>query len=103
MEDLPSIYQKTKNQFPGFIEAYKSLKAAAEDAGPIEKPMIHVILMAASAAMHSESEVYYHAGKALEEGVSIEEIRHATLLLATTIGFPAAMTTMKWINEMVAE
>ena len=103
MEDFPKHYNKIKALYPDFFEVYEVLGETAKNAGPVDKRMAHLIQLAAAAAIRSEGGVHSHARRALEEGVSIEEIRHALLLLTPTIGFPTMMAAMSWIKDVINE
>jgi alkylhydroperoxidase/carboxymuconolactone decarboxylase family protein YurZ len=52
---------------------------------------------------NSEGAVHSHARQALEEGVSAGEIRQVCNLAITTLGFPAAMAALSWVNDMIAD
>lgn len=49
----------------------------------------------------SEGAVRSHARKALTEGFSPDEVRHAVLLALTTAGFPQMIAALKWANEVI--
>ena len=51
----------------------------------------------------SEGAVHSHARQALEEGISAEEVRQVCNLAITTLGFPAAMAALSWVNDMIAD
>ncbi len=42
-----------------------------------------------------------HARRALVEGITVDEIRHAGLLAFTTAGFPTMIAAMKWIDKVI--
>ena len=39
--------------------------------------------------------------RALEEGVTTDELRHAVLMAFTTAGFPTMIAAMKWVDEVI--
>lgn len=43
-----------------------------------------------------------NARKALDAGVTPDELRHAAVLAITTRGFPAAVAALGWIDETLA-
>jgi alkylhydroperoxidase/carboxymuconolactone decarboxylase family protein YurZ len=43
-----------------------------------------------------------HARKALDTGASREELYHALLLALTTVGFPAMIAAIGWVEEVLA-
>jgi alkylhydroperoxidase/carboxymuconolactone decarboxylase family protein YurZ len=48
-----------------------------------------------------EGAVHAHVRKALEAGCRPEEIRHAAYLSLPTIGFPAMMAALTWVNDVL--
>jgi AhpD family alkylhydroperoxidase len=59
------------------------------------------VQLAAAAAVRSEGAVHSHARRAVEAGASAEEIRHAILLLTSTIGFPTVVAAMTWADDVL--
>jgi len=51
--------------------------------------------------LNSEGAVKSHARRALEEGITAEELRHVILLAFTTAGFPTMIAAMKWVGEVI--
>jgi 4-carboxymuconolactone decarboxylase len=49
-----------------------------------------------------EGAVHSHTRRALEAGCTPGEIRHVVLLATTTIGFPAMMSVMSWVEDVLA-
>ncbi len=45
--------------------------------------------------------MHFHARQALEEGLSAAELRQVAALSITTLGCPAAMTGLSWIDDML--
>ncbi|MDP6783310.1 MAG: hypothetical protein QGG56_07060 [Dehalococcoidia bacterium] len=41
------------------------------------------------------------ARRAMEEGTSAAELRHAALLALTTAGFPSMISVLKWIDKVI--
>jgi alkylhydroperoxidase/carboxymuconolactone decarboxylase family protein YurZ len=48
----------------------------------------------------SEGAVHSHARRALAEGLTRDEIKHAALLAITTLGFPQAIAALSWIEDI---
>lgn len=96
----PKRYQKIKQQFPELIEAYEKLGEASKK-GPLSDKYIHLIKLGAAAAMRSEGAVHSHARRAIEAGATIEEIRHAVILLTSTIGFSTMMAALSWTDDVL--
>ncbi|EDM66135.1 MAG: carboxymuconolactone decarboxylase family protein [Moritella sp.] len=100
MATTPSTqYLKIKQRHPELINAVESLGKAAKQSGPIDEKTAQLIQLAAAAAIRSEGAVHSHTKRALEAGASVDEIRHALLLLTSTLGFPCVMAAMSWADE----
>jgi alkylhydroperoxidase/carboxymuconolactone decarboxylase family protein YurZ len=85
------------------MQALEQLGEAARREGPLETKQGHLIQLAAAAAIRSEGAVHSHARRALEAGATGEEIRHALLLLISTIGFPTVVAALSWVDDVLAE
>ncbi|MCH8154540.1 MAG: carboxymuconolactone decarboxylase family protein [Proteobacteria bacterium] len=60
-----------------------------------------LIKLALSVGARSEGAVHSHARQAVNEGMTSEELRQVAALAITTLGFPAAMAGLSWINDML--
>lgn len=98
---IASHYETVKKYHPDYISAVEKLGKSVKDAGPIDEKTAHLIQLAASIATKSEGATHSHAKRAIESGASEEEIRHSVLLLTNTIGFPAVMAGMSWVNDIL--
>lgn len=94
-------YQLMKRDYPELMKAVEDLGLAATSAGPLEEQTKHLIQLGAAAALGSEGAVHSHARRALQAGASPEEVRHAVLLLVSTIGFPSVVAAMSWIDDVL--
>lgn len=101
--EIPEFYLSIKDRFPAFFDALSALGKTARQAGPLDKKISHLIQLAAAAAIRSEGSVHSHTRRALQEGATPEEIYHAVILLATTIGFPNTAATLSWVDDIIAK
>lgn len=99
--DKPTHYLRVKEEFPEYISAVEGLGQAAKMESSLDEKSIQLIQLAASVAIRSEGAVHSHARRALEAGVTAEEIKRSVLLLTSTIGFPLVMAGLTWINDIV--
>ena len=88
-------------QFPETWSAYEALGKACTESGPLDARSRRLIKLALSIGARSEGAVHSHARQALEGGLSAEELRQVAALSITTLGFPAAMAGLSWINDML--
>ncbi len=98
---LPEIYTDFKQQFPELAKAYDALANGCQQWGPLEAKTRRLIKLGIAIGLSSEGGVRSHARRALEDGSSPDEIRHAVLLAFTTAGFPAMIAAMKWVEEVI--
>jgi 4-carboxymuconolactone decarboxylase len=101
MPKMPKQYTTIQNKYKGLIKAVANLGKAAKAAGPLNKKTSELVQIAAAAAVRSEGSVHSHARRALAAGAKPDEIRHAIVLLTSTIGFPAVSAAMSWANDVL--
>lgn len=101
MSYLPEVYQEFKHKFPELAKAYDALAASCHQWGPLDEKTRQLIKLGIAIGMGSEGAVRSHARRALAEGVSLEELRHAVLMTLTTAGFPPMIAAMKWVEEVI--
>ncbi|MBK1669985.1 carboxymuconolactone decarboxylase [Rhodovibrio sodomensis] len=102
-DKLPNAAQQIAKHSPEVWQAYEQLGKAVADAGPLDPRTIHLVKIAAAIAQRSEGATHSHVRRALDAGVSAAEIRHVSLLLAPTAGFPQAVAGRTWIEDVLRE
>jgi alkylhydroperoxidase/carboxymuconolactone decarboxylase family protein YurZ len=102
-EKAPSIFRSLKQSHPNFIDAVDRLGQAVREQGPLDNKTTHLVQLAAAAAIRSEGAVHSHVRRALEAGASIEEVRHALMLLTSTIGFPTVVAALSWVEDVLGQ
>ena len=98
---LPKHYSGTLSKYPRMGKALEELGKAVRQEGPLDAKTAHLIQLAASAALRSEGSVHSHTKRALEAGAKPEEIRHAIILLTSTIGFPTVSAALSWVDDVL--
>jgi 4-carboxymuconolactone decarboxylase len=98
---LPSIYKEFQQQFPEVAKAYDELAVKCHGWGPLNEKARRLVKLGVAIGLSSEGAVRSHARRALEEGMTTQEIRHAVLLGFTTAGFPTMIAAMKWVDEVI--
>ena len=98
---LPDVYQDFIKQYPEISKAYDALANTCHKTGPLDKKTRRLIKLGIAIGINSEGGVRSHARRALQEGVSPEEIRHVVLLAFTTSGFPYMIAAYKWVEEVL--
>jgi 4-carboxymuconolactone decarboxylase len=103
MAKYPVRYTMLLKRYGGVLKAVDSLGKATKAAGPLSRKAAELIQLAAAAAIRSEGSVHSHARRALAAGAKPDEIRHAVVLLTSTIGFPVVSAALSWIDDVVDE
>lgn len=101
MNYLPDIYKEFQQQFTEIARAYDELAVKCHGWGPVDEKTRRLIKLGVAAGLNSEGGVRSHARRALEEGITPDELRHTVLLAFTTAGFPTMIASMKWVNEVI--
>ena len=101
MSKFPRVFQRFQSDYKQLWQAYEALGTTAAEAGPLDVKSRELIKLGMAAANGSESAVRSHTHRALEAGVTPEEIQHALLLGITTIGFPTMMAALTWSQSAI--
>lgn len=98
---LPGAYMEFIRRYPDIGRAYADLSHSCHKAGPLDKKTRRLIKLGIAIGINSEGAIRSHTRRALEEGISPEEIRHTVLLAFTTAGFPYMIAAHKWVEEVL--
>ncbi|HUI67840.1 MAG TPA: carboxymuconolactone decarboxylase family protein [Nitrospirota bacterium] len=101
MPKLPSQYSSIQKKYKGLIKAVENVGKTAKKAGPLNKKISELVQLAAAASIRSEGSVHSHTRRALAAGAKPEEVRHAIILLTSTIGFPTVSAALSWIDDVL--
>lgn len=101
MTDLPKHFKKFQEDYPEVNKAYEALGNAVHSAGPLDEKTRALVKLALSAGAQHEGAVHAQTRKALELGVTKDEIRHAILLSLPTLGLPATQAALSWVNDIL--
>lgn len=101
MKKIPKRFTEFQKKYPAIAAAYDELGNACHRGGPLDKKTRSLVKFALSAGGKLEGGAHSHIRKALDAGVTVEELRHVSLLAIQTLGFPSAMAAMSWIDDVV--
>ncbi len=101
MSYLPSPYKRFVESYPELAKAYEALGAKCHEAGPLDEKTRRLVKLGIAIGQQSEGAVKSHARRALNEGASVEDVRHTLVLAMTTVGFPAMIAASEWVEEMI--
>lgn len=99
-EKLPAAAGRIADQYPEIWKAYAELGKQAAEAGPLDDRSRRLVNLALAIGARSEGAVHSHTRRALEEGLTKDEIKHTALLAITTLGFPQAVAALSWIEDI---
>ena len=99
-DHLPTIYQAFRDDFPEVATAQDELAASITKAGPLDDRCQRLAKLGIAVGALAEGAVRSNARKALDLGISEQEIEQVVLLAISTRGFPAAVAALGWVREV---
>ena len=103
MPKIPGWYKEQKKRFPKVLDAYEALGDACRQAGPLDGKTRALVKLAISVGARLEGAVHSHSRRSIEAGATLDECRHVVLLATTTIGFPAMMAALSWVEDVAKD
>ncbi len=99
----PRSWQRLTREYPGVVAAYDTLSEVCRQAGPLDEATVALVKLAVSIGSGAERTVHAHAKKALRVGVDAESLRQVALVALPTVGLPAALDALRWVDESICE
>jgi len=100
MSEIEKNLNYFKKRFPDVYSSYSNYgKTLHENGGPLEEKTRWLIKISVSATESYPYALRTHMKKATESGCSEDEILHAILLIAPTVGFPKMMEALLVFRE----
>lgn len=100
---LPGRFVQFQQNYPQLFSAYEQLGKTAATAGPLKERDVLLVKLALAVGAKMEGAVHSHCRRALEGGITPDEIRHAILLSVTTMGFPSMMAGLSWVDDVISQ
>ena len=101
MPKLPKAYTEFARAYPEHAEAYEALSGICREAGPLSERDRALVKLGIAIGARHEGAVHSHTLKAVDLGLTPEEIRHAALLALTLVGFPNMMAALTWMDDLL--
>lgn len=101
MRQAPKRFIEFGRKYPKVREAYENLSARCREAGPLNDRERALAKLGAAAGSGMEGSLHSQVRKALDIGLSPDEIRHALVATLTTIGFPKMMAALTWAEDIL--
>ena len=100
---IPKRYKQFKEEFPEVVTSYERLGEAVHRSGPLDAKTRALIKLAISTGARLEGAVHSHTRKAMATGATKEELRQVAILSLPTIGLPAMMASLSWIDDVLGD
>jgi alkylhydroperoxidase/carboxymuconolactone decarboxylase family protein YurZ len=100
---LPRSWSRLSRDFPALTDAYDALSEACRRSGPLDDSAVALVKLAVSVGLHAERTVHAHAKKAFRAGVDGAALRQVAVVALPTVGLPAALDALRWIDESIRE
>lgn len=95
-----SNLDRLRETAPDVATAFRTVRVAADAAGPLEPKQREFTLLAGFAATRNEGGFRVHCTRALEAGGTLEEIEQVViLLLGTSLGLAPVVEALSWAHD----
>ena len=101
MTYLPKIFQSFSEKYPDVLTFYRELAKACRHSGPIDEKTQELIMLGIAVGANSRGGVMSHTRKALDLGITPDEIYQVVVLSLTPTGFPNMIAAMGWVKEVL--
>lgn len=99
MSRVPPPVEKFQESYPEVWKAFLHLGDCCHQAGPLDEKTRRLVKLGLALGAGLEGATHSAVRNAIASGVTLEELRHVSLLALTTLGFPAAMRALTWIQD----
>ncbi len=100
---LPAPYLHFRERYPDLAQAFEVLGQKCQASGPLEGREVRLVKLGVAVATGSRGGIKSQARRALQEGFTPDQVRHAALLALPSIGFPAVVAALGWMDETIGE
>ncbi len=98
---LPRAHLDFRQAYPEVSDALDRLAGAVDAAGPLDARAARLVKLGIAIGALAEGAVRSNVRKSIQAGSSPQEIRQVALGAITTVGFPAAVAALGWIDEVL--
>ncbi len=100
---LPGFLQKVIKRYPGVWKSYQELGRTISEVEGLDKRAQHLVKLGIAIGAGTEGAVHSHVRRCKEADITDEEIYHAALLAVNTVGWPSAVATLSWIDDILGQ
>jgi alkylhydroperoxidase/carboxymuconolactone decarboxylase family protein YurZ len=94
-------FERFTEDFTAVADAYAALGDAVHGAGPLDDHTRALVKLAISIGAGREGAAHSHTRKALAMGATPAELRHVAVLAMPTLGLPAMMAGLMWVDDVL--
>lgn len=100
--ELPKAADDFRSRYPDVWKAFTELGDKCHNAGPLDEKTRRLVKLALCVGAGLEGGTHSAVRNALTSGCTADEIRQVAVLGTSTIGFPAMVRALTWINDSLA-
>lgn len=99
--ELPEHPASFARRHPEVWAAFEKLANQCHNGGPLDAKTRRLVKLGIALGAGTEGGVHAQVRNAVAEGINPAELRHVVLLALTTIGFPATMAALAWVEDVL--
>ncbi len=96
---LPPAVEALRTEHADVWQAFSELGDRCHKAGPLDEKTRRLVKLALAIGAGLEGGSHSAVRNALASGLNPDEIRHVAVLAITTLGLPASIRALTWIND----
>lgn len=96
---LPESIERFEDSYPAAWDAFMQLGDQCHKAGPLDEKTRRLVKIALAIGAGLEGGAHSAIRNAKAVGVTVDEMKHVAVLSITTLGLPAAMRGLSWIDD----
>lgn len=98
----PRMYREFVARYPKLGEAWECIAEAGKE-GPLDERTARLVKLGVAIGALREGAVHSGVRKALDLGISTEELEQVVALAAGTLGLPATVAAYSWTRDITAK
>jgi alkylhydroperoxidase/carboxymuconolactone decarboxylase family protein YurZ len=98
---LPAAARNFASRHRAVWESYETLGEAAAKSGPLDARTRRLVKLALAIGAQAQGAASSHARRGKADGASLADMHHVAALAVTTLGLPAAVRAMAWIDAAI--
>jgi alkylhydroperoxidase/carboxymuconolactone decarboxylase family protein YurZ len=100
---MPHVPSDFARSHPKVWASFENLANQCHRAGPLDAKTRRLVKLGIAFGAGLQGGVHAQVRNALAERISVEELHHVILLGLTTVGFPASMAALTWVDDLVGK